>query len=81
MSFDDDILDSGLPAAGVRRLRAAARGAGARDLASMAYHFRRAQRRVEAAHFRGRKLLLRLESARQLEQRELGHDPYTDTLS
>ena len=41
--------------------------------------FRRAQRRVERQHFRGRRILLYHEKQRKKMQREMGQDPYLDT--
>jgi preprotein translocase subunit SecA len=41
--------------------------------------FRRAQRRVERQHFRGRRILLHHEKQRKKMQREMVQDPYLDT--
>ena len=52
---------------------------GGRAFDSMKGLFRRAQRRVERQHFRGRRTLLYHEKQRKKMQREMGQDPYLDT--
>ncbi|MFW6124731.1 MAG: helicase-related protein, partial [Pirellulales bacterium] len=41
--------------------------------------FRRAQRKVEQRHFRGRRALMYFEKERKKMQRQMGQDPYLDT--
>ncbi|MEK6248814.1 MAG: hypothetical protein N2C12_11585, partial [Planctomycetales bacterium] len=43
--------------------------------------FRKAQRRVERRHFRGRKSLMYYEKQRKKVQAQMGQDPYLDTTS
>ena len=80
MSLEDEILLVGLGAMEARRLK---RIGTQNDQVSshLARLFRKAQTRVEANHFRGRKMLLFQERQRQESQREMGQDPYVDTLS
>ncbi len=80
MSLDDDILKTGLGPAAAARIKS--KGIHRRgDMSEVAKLFRRAQKAVERKHFRGRKMLLFLERQRQTAQRELGMDPYVDTIS
>jgi preprotein translocase subunit SecA len=80
MALDDEIILTGLgPKVAERWMRIGRKN---RQLsASLARLFRRAQRRVEANHYRGRKVLLYQETVRQSSQRQLGQDPYVDTIS
>ncbi len=80
MALDDDILLSGLGPKMADRLKATGRRK-PRQPATVARVFRQAQAKVEAKHFRGRKMLLIHERNRQTAQRELGQDPYVDTIS
>ena len=41
--------------------------------------FRKAQRKIEAPHFRDRRVLMYLEKERKKMQRQMGQDPYLDT--
>ena len=43
--------------------------------------FRRAQKKVEKRHFRGRRALMYFEKERKKMQRQMGQDPYLDTPS
>lgn len=80
MSLEDEILLLGLGASESQRLQRM--GAENAQVSShLARLFRKAQSRVEASHFRGRKMLLFQERQRQESQREMGQDPYVDTLS
>ncbi len=81
MSLEDDILRTGLSAALLARIHSMQERAPRAELTRLAGRFRNAQRRIEAAHYRGRRMLLRQEETRQIDQRELGQDPYVDTIS
>ena len=72
MSLDDGILDSGLGEGAAEKLR---RESNAARLSGI---FRRAQLRVERAHFRQRRLMLYHEKQRRQLQSEMGQDPYLD---
>ena len=80
MSLEDDILLAGLGGSMAERLQADGRRKKLQP-SSVARLFRKAQSRVEARHFHGRKMLLVHERNRQTAQRELGQDPYVDTIS
>ncbi len=76
-SWEDDILVAGFGKL-AEKWRAAVKK-GVRVLASE-HVFRRAQRRVERRHYKARCQLLFQEGHRQQLQREMGQDPYLDTL-
>ncbi len=80
MSLDDDILLTGLGAKVANRMKRIGAKRPEQPTA-MAREFRQAQSKVESNHFKGRKLLMHQESNRQQAQRELGQDPYVDTIS
>jgi preprotein translocase subunit SecA len=48
---------------------------------NLARAFRRAQKKVEKRHFRGRRALMYFEKERKKMQRQMGQDPYLDTPS
>ncbi|MEL7500512.1 MAG: helicase-related protein [Planctomycetota bacterium] len=79
-SLEDEILDNGLGKERADRLREKIKRQGARDLSRFAQLFREAQRKIESRHFRGRKMLLHQEKLRHELQREMGQDPYLDTI-
>ncbi len=80
MALDDDILLAGFgPRIAGRLKRVGQRTPGPSP--GLARLFRKAQKRIEAAHYRGRRMLLHQEQARQTAQRQLGHDPYIDTIA
>ncbi len=81
MSMDDEILATGLgadKAISLRRQAAEFADDDGKQLAQFAPLFRKAQRRVELAHFRSRKLLLQVEKQRQELQKQMGQDPYLE---
>ncbi len=80
MSLDDEILQTGFgPKVAEHWIRI---GRKTRELSpNLAKLFRRAQKKVESSHYRGRKILLSQETLRQDSQRQLGQDPYVDTVS
>lgn len=80
MALTDDILKTGLGHEAAERIARAGRRQEQLP-ATRSRIFRQAQGKVEADHFRGRKMLLVHERNRQTAQRELGQDPYVDTLS
>jgi preprotein translocase subunit SecA len=79
MSLDDDLLQAGFGPKRAKRLKRYGEKLGElpRRWSSL---FRRAQRRVERKHFRARKMLLYHEQQRQKIQREMGQDPFVDTV-
>ncbi len=80
MALDDEIIRTGFGPGLADRLRI--RGANQKGQAKKtARILRQAQHRVEQKHFRGRKLLLFFEKQRQVAQREMGQDPYVDTIA
>jgi preprotein translocase subunit SecA len=77
MALDDDILEN---AFGPQRAANIASVAKQSEVSGrLSSLFRRAQRRVEAKHLRGRMMLLHHEKQRKKVQREMGQDPYLDT--
>lgn len=80
LALEDELLKSGLgPRAAERILRRYAGQPGELP-ASLLRLFHRAQRRVEKRQFRQRKSLLHFEQQRRKIQREMGQDPYLDSL-
>ena len=78
LGLDDDLLLAGLGPKKSDRLKAyGEKGKGSFDRLSGL--FRRAQRRVEARHFRQRRALMYFEKERKKIQRQMGQDPYLDT--
>ena len=77
MSLQDDLLPNAFGSKAAERIQRMGR---AQPLTNFAGTFRRAQQRIERKHFRGRKMLLYHERRRQLAQREMGQDPYVDTI-
>ncbi len=78
LSLDDDLLLGGLGPDKARRWKA--RGEQPEtSFDSLASLFRRAQRKVEARHFRQRRAMMYFEKERKKMQRQMGQDPYLDT--
>jgi preprotein translocase subunit SecA len=78
LSLEDDLLLAGLGPKKSDRLKAFGKTAsGALDRFSPL--FRRAQRIVEARHFRQRRALMYFEKERKKMQQQMGQDPYLDT--
>jgi preprotein translocase subunit SecA len=78
VALDDELLRTAYGPKKANRYKATG-SRGGRNFHSRRSLFRRAQRRVERQHFRGRKLLLHHEKQRKKMQREMGQDPYLDT--
>ena len=76
-SWEDDILVAGFGKRAERWRAAVRQGSGLSDDVGV---FRRAQRIVERRHFKSRQQLLFHEGHRQQLQREMGQDPYLDTI-
>ena len=77
MALDDHVLKSAYgpeTAERFRRIGLAADG----SMERFAAQLRRAQRKVEREHYRGRRLLLYHEKHRRRVQDEMGQDPYLD---
>jgi preprotein translocase subunit SecA len=80
LALDDELLKSGLgPPAAERLLRRYA-GLPGELPPQLQRFFHRAQRLVEKRQFRQRKSLLHFEQQRRKIQREMGQDPYLDSL-
>ena len=78
LALDDDLILAGLGPKKSDRLKA--RGEKAiRSLDHLSYLFRRAQRRMEARHYRQRRALMYFEKERKKMQQQMGQDPYLDT--
>jgi preprotein translocase subunit SecA len=78
LALDDELLKAGLgPKKGDRLKAYGASIAGGLD--RLNYLFRRAQRIVEARHFRQRRALMYFEKERKKMQQQMGQDPYLDT--
>ena len=78
LGLDDDLLESGLgPKKGDRLTARGKKAAGPLD--GYVGLFRRAQRKVEARHFRQRRALMYFEKERKKMQQQMGQDPYLDT--
>ena len=74
LALDDDLLLAGLGPKKSDRLKAyGERATGSLD--RLSYLFRRAQRRVEARHFRQRRALMYFEKERKKMQQQMGQDP------
>ena len=78
--MDDEILSVGLGQKRAQKLVTAYNGSNG-PVGDMESKFRRAQRRVERRHFRGRKALMYQERLRKKVQKQMGQDPYLDTPS
>ncbi len=78
LSLDDDLLLGGLGPEKARKWKARGEQEGA-SFDALAPLFRRAQRKVEARHFRQRRALMYFEKERKKMQRQMGQDPYLDT--
>ncbi len=77
LALDDDLLAEGFgPPKGRRYAEQGRRLQG--PLRGYESLFRRAQRKVERRHFRGRKTLMYFEKQRTKMHREMGQDPYLD---
>ena len=78
LSLDDDLLLAGLGPDKARRWKV--RGEQPEtSFDSLASLFRRAQRKIEARHFRQRRAMMYFEKERKKMQRQMGQDPYLDT--
>lgn len=77
MSLEDEILHNAYGAKAADRFR---RSGNSQSLTHFSRIFKRAQSRIESQHFRSRKSLMERERQRQLAQREMGQDPYVDTI-
>ncbi|HMO16145.1 MAG TPA: helicase-related protein [Pirellulaceae bacterium] len=77
MSLEDEIL---VQAFGPKRASRLRRTNPNDEIDGMAALFFRAQRKIERRHFQSRKALLFQERRRHLAQREMGQDPYVDTI-
>lgn len=75
--WEDDILIAGFGKRAEAWRAAIRKGTIVRGDVSV---FRQAQRKVERRHFKARRQLLFLEGHRQQLQREMGQDPYLDTI-
>ena len=76
--MDDEILEVGYGPKKANRMQTSYnRAEGA--IKGMDATFRRAQRKVERRHFRGRKALMYQEKLRKKVQKQMGQDPYLDT--
>ena len=78
LSLDDEILLGGLGRKVSDRLKQFGLGASG-NLSRLARLFRKAQRKIERRHFRGRKQLMYFEKERKKIQIQMGQDPYLDT--
>jgi preprotein translocase subunit SecA len=78
LSLEDDLLLAGLGPKKSDRLKAFGKSA-AGILDRLSHLFRRAQRVVEARHFRQRRALMYFEKERKKMQQQMGQDPYLDT--
>ncbi len=78
LALDDDLILAGLGPKKSDRLKAYGEKA-SRSLDRFSSLFRRAQRRVEARHFRQRRALMYFEKERKKMQQQMGQDPYLDT--
>ncbi|MDH3717455.1 MAG: preprotein translocase subunit SecA [Planctomycetota bacterium] len=79
-ALDDEILSVGYSPKKADRLIASYNGTDA-QVRGVDSKFRRAQRRIERRHFRGRKSLMYQEKLRKKLQKQMGQDPYLDTPS
>ncbi len=77
-ALDDEILSVGFGPKRANRWQASHNGSD-QEVAGMETKFRRAQRRIERRHFRGRKSLMYHEKLRKKVQKQMGQDPYLDT--
>jgi len=78
LALDDDLLLLGLGPDKARKWKdAGEQPDGQRD--HLGKLFRRAQRKVERRHFRGRRSMMYFEKERKKMQRQMGQDPYLDT--
>ncbi len=77
LSLEDELLEGLGPKQQEKWKEFGLRG-GDHDWNSYLYLFRRAQRRVESRHFRGRVDLLVHENQRQEVLKDIGADPYVD---
>lgn len=78
LALDDDLIESAFGPDKAERLVELGRQNN-RPMHHMIRLFRRAQRRVDRRHFRGRKTLMYFEKERKKMQRQMGQDPYLDT--
>ena len=78
LALDDDLLLAGLGPKKSDRLEAYGEKARA-PFDRLGHLFRRAQRKVEARHFRQRRALMYFEKERKKMQQQMGQDPYLDT--
>jgi preprotein translocase subunit SecA len=80
MALDDDILKQGYGAKRARRWIELGKSSTGKNLGRLARLFHAAQTRVERENFKGRKLLLYHDQQRRKTQRQMGQDPYLDTI-
>ena len=78
LALDDDLLLGGLGPKKSDRLKARGEKA-TRSFDHLSNLFRRAQRRMEARHYRQRRALMYFEKERKKMQQQMGQDPYLDT--
>jgi len=79
LSLDDDLLLAGLGPKKAAKLKAIGQSAKG-PLDGYIRLFRKAQRIVERRHFRQRRALMYYEKQRKKMQRQMGQDPYLDTV-
>lgn len=79
LSLDDDLLLAGLGPKKAAKLKAIGQSAQG-PLDGYIRLFRKAQRIVERRHFRQRRALMYYEKQRKKMQRQMGQDPYLDTV-
>jgi len=77
ISLEDDILRQAFGDKGAARVKKMGH---AQSLTHLGRLFRRAQAKLERRNFRARKMLMYRERQRQSAQREMGQDPYVDTI-
>lgn len=77
MSLEDDIIQTAHGPKVASRLK---QMGNSQSLNHFPRLFKRAQAKIEQLHFRSRKMLLYHEKRRQLAQKEMGQDPYVDTI-
>ena len=79
LALDDELLLDGLGPEKSHGYREMGRHFGDRPVRGCGRTFRKAQKRVEAGHFRDRRALQYYEKRRRRTQRQMGQDPYLDT--
>ena len=79
LSLEDELLLSGLGPKKARRFEELGAESTNGSFHHLAKLFRKAQKKVERNHFRGRRSLMYFEKERKKIQRQMGQDPYLDT--